>query len=664
MEAAPDRQTRNGRPGSPGVRRRLYLVAIAAVAAVPILLFAAALAFSHANSERIALEERLWRTARGAALEIDKTLSAHTSALEAISAFIAPDSSAFAELRQGAPARLRNAYGWQRIRLIDARSMKAVDEIGAPGGREVMLAPELVQQVVRSGRPWAHAIPRQPERPLPAVVLRTPVFHEGRIDMVLAAWIESKLLGDVLRRVAPSAEWTLAAIDPAFRIGGRNRAEEEYIGTTVTPSLRERIEREVESFFYSLNKEGERVYTLFVRSELTGWTVAIGAPAAVVERPLLWSNVTVLAAGGGALAIAALLAFFLVGNYDRRQRAEEELQALAAEAAAERRISEIARNLPGVIYRRVLHPDGRVSYPFTSSGIEGLLGLDADALRRPMTLLQLGDILDSDAAESWHEGIRASARNLTHYKVEGAVRTPSGIRWLRSMAIPHRQDDGSIAWDGVLLDITEERRAEEQRLLLVAELDHRVRNILAVVSAIATASLPEGDAARTFRGRLRALAHAHGLLAETRWGGADLGRLLEAELAPWRPESGEARIALDGPSVTLTPSAAQSLALVVHELATNAAKHGALSTGIGAVSLAWCVEPRSDSPVLRLLWEESGGPAVAPPQRRGFGSKLIEQSITHGLGGTSELEFLSGGLRCTIIVPAAQNLVAGEGGGT
>ncbi|MDX6749503.1 HWE histidine kinase domain-containing protein [Geminicoccaceae bacterium 1502E] len=640
------------------MRRRLYLVAIAAVAAVPILLFAAALGYNQASRERSNLEERVWRTTRDAAMEIDQTLSRHVAALEAISAFVAPDGSDLEELQRGAAARLRNQYGWKRLRLVDARTMQIVASVGEPEGGTHARAAEQIAQVVRSGRPVATVLPRELADAVPRVVIRAPVLHEGRIDMVLTAEIDSRVLGDVLRRVAPGAAWTVAAIDPAFRIGGRNRAEEEFIGTTITPSLRERVERSVESFFFSLNKEGERVYTLFIRSQGTGWTVAIGAPAAVVEQPLFWSNLTMLGAGGGTVLIAGLLAFFLVGNFERRQRAEEELHALAAEAATEWRISEIARNFPGVIYRRVLRPDGRVSYPFVSSGVESLLGLSVDELRGPLTMTELSRVLHGNHLARWRDALDRSAQELAPFKVEVAVHTQGGERWLRSMAVPHREQDGSIAWDGVVLDITEERRADEQRRLLMAELDHRVRNILAVVSAIASASLPDAGTAETFRGRLRALAHAHGLLAETGWEGASLEKLLEAELAPYRLGGDDRRITLEGEPVSLKPAAAQSLALAIHELATNAAKHGALSVARGEVRLAWGLEQGTADTELCIRWVESGGPPARAPGRRGFGHRLVEESIGHGLGGRSRLEFPEGGLRCIITIPAGHAVAA------
>ena len=229
------------------------------------------------------------------------------------------------------------------------------------------------------------------------------------------------------------------------------------------------------------------------------------------------------------------------------------------------------------------------------------------------------------------------------------------------MAVPRRRaGDGAVVWDGVILDVTDEKRADEQRDMLMAELDHRVRNVLAVVQGLASLTLPRDDeATATYRGRLRALAHAHGLLAETRWVGAGLRRLVEAELAPYRDADG--RLGLAGEEVVLEPAAAQALVLAVHELATNAAKHGALSRPGGRVDVAWTTTGAGAAEEeggrrLNLVWTETGGPAVAAPERQGFGHLLIERNVRHSLGGRVGLDFRPEGLRCEIEFPLGRGM--------
>ena len=199
-------------------------------------------------------------------------------------------------------------------------------------------------------------------------------------------------------------------------------------------------------------------------------------------------------------------------------------------------------------------------------------------------------------------------------------------------------------------------------MLLMRELDHRAKNTLAVVQA-ALRLTPKDDAesyAKAVGGRVSALARAHTLLAKGQWSGADLRDLVWGELAPFLGSAGDKvrqpRAALDGPDVTLVPGAAQAISMALHELATNATKHGALSMPEGTVSVIWEVD---GARALRLLWAEAGGPPVtAPPTRRGFGSRLLETTLKDQLGGTLSREWRSGGLVCTIELPPARALAA------
>jgi two-component sensor histidine kinase len=195
-------------------------------------------------------------------------------------------------------------------------------------------------------------------------------------------------------------------------------------------------------------------------------------------------------------------------------------------------------------------------------------------------------------------------------------------------------------------------------VLLAREVDHRAKNALAVVLA-AVRLAPKEDAkafAQAVEGRVAALSRAQVLLAEAGWQGADLRAVAEGALAAFLPmgagvdPSGGPQAVLDGPPIRLGAAAAQPISLAMHELATNAAKYGALSAPAGRVTLSW----RLDEParLLRLTWRETGGPQVqGPPGRRGFGSRVIEATIRDQLGGTVERIWEIGGLRCDMAVP-------------
>jgi PAS domain S-box-containing protein len=234
------------------------------------------------------------------------------------------------------------------------------------------------------------------------------------------------------------------------------------------------------------------------------------------------------------------------------------------------------------------------------------------------------------------------------YDVEHRVKMRDGsYRWARSRAFPRRYDKGDIClWYGSTEDIHERKVAEDHQRLLINELNHRVKNTLASVQAIAFQTLrgemPLAEARARFEARLMALSAAHNLLTEENWGGASLERVVQDATEHLAGDSG--RFDIKGEPIRLAPRAALALAMALHELGTNAAKYGALSADSGRVSIAWSVEADR----LSLQWRESGGPPVEAPRRRGFGSRLIERGLEADLGGGAALRFEPAGLRCEI----------------
>jgi PAS domain S-box-containing protein len=251
-----------------------------------------------------------------------------------------------------------------------------------------------------------------------------------------------------------------------------------------------------------------------------------------------------------------------------------------------------------------------------------------------------------------------SLRTGEPYDLEHRIRRRDGsYRWARSRAFARRGEAGEILlWYGTTEDIDERKRGEERQRLLINELNHRVKNTLATVQAIAfqtlrgDVSIAEGRA--LFEARLMALSRAHNLLTEQNWGGAPLETVVRDATEPLGGRQG--RFAVSGEPLWLTPRAALALALALHELGTNAAKYGALSADGGRVSVAW----RSEGDRLLIEWKEEGGPPVAPPGRRGFGTRLIEQGLGADLGGKARLTFEPDGLRCAIDAALAE--VRGE----
>jgi two-component sensor histidine kinase len=206
----------------------------------------------------------------------------------------------------------------------------------------------------------------------------------------------------------------------------------------------------------------------------------------------------------------------------------------------------------------------------------------------------------------------------------------------------------TIGASKIARDITERKRSDAQIVALAHEAEHRTKNILATVQAAVHLSHSDtsDDLKKVIEGRINALANVHTLFVESRWAGAQLQSLVTQELLPYR-NGREDRVRIGGPTVMLEPNAAQAIAISLHELATNAAKYGSLSVGEGDVEIAWTLTAGGR---LSLRWTESGGPKVAPPARRGFGTRVIENMIRSQTGARMRFDWCAPGLFCEIVL--------------
>jgi PAS domain S-box-containing protein len=234
------------------------------------------------------------------------------------------------------------------------------------------------------------------------------------------------------------------------------------------------------------------------------------------------------------------------------------------------------------------------------------------------------------------------------YRLAGAT---AGERWVEGKGRMVLDQQGRPSrMTGVCMDITERKQSERRLDLALQELRHRVKNMLAVVQSLASQTLRHGGSleafAKAFQGRLVGLAGAHDLLVETNWGGTGLRALILAQLAPFLER--QDRLKLAGEDVMLPSNAVLTLGMTLHELATNAAKYGALSTDAGTVEVSWCEESTAGGRQVVLIWQERGGPKVSPPRQRSFGTQLIEAGIVHELDGAVALAFDPKGVRCEL----------------
>jgi PAS domain S-box-containing protein len=318
----------------------------------------------------------------------------------------------------------------------------------------------------------------------------------------------------------------------------------------------------------------------------------------------------------------------------------DERRAQTELAENEARLRALADNLPfGMVYQIVASPDGSRRFSFVSSRCKALNGIEAEAARHDAAVLY--NLIEPEFREAFASAEQKASANLESFDFEAKMRRADGeVRWFRYSSAPRVQPNGDIIWDGVQVDIHDVKMAEERRRLLMTEMSHRIKNNLSTVLSIA-AQTGRGASSyaafsESFQARLQALSKSHDLLMKDAKDAADLRAILEAELGPYSDDSAAGgTLLLEGDEVVLSGRAAVGMALVVHELATNAAKYGAYSCG-GSVEVRW---RRADDSVVSLSWRERGGPTVAAPSKTGFGSRLIEGVVRGELGGNVESRF-------------------------
>jgi PAS domain S-box-containing protein len=265
-----------------------------------------------------------------------------------------------------------------------------------------------------------------------------------------------------------------------------------------------------------------------------------------------------------------------------------------------------------------------------------------------VTSANIQALLHPDDVGQFSQAIAAFNTGAHAYEGEFRVCRPNGeVRWCVGTAAATVDPGGRVVQvSGVTVDITERKRAEERQNLLAREVDHRAKNALALAQSIVR--LTRADEVKAYvnavEGRINALARVHTILSLSSWQGAELSKLIEEELAPY---SLGGQIKLAGPEVQLLPATAQTLALALHELFTNSAKYGALSTRSGRLAIGW----QAENDLLILTWEETGGPLVRTPKSRGFGTRSLLASVESQLGGRAQFDWRSEGLLCRLDVP-------------
>jgi PAS domain S-box-containing protein len=351
----------------------------------------------------------------------------------------------------------------------------------------------------------------------------------------------------------------------------------------------------------------------------------------------------VLAARAGILAVA-LCAYVLAALFAERRQHEVAL------AESEARLQEALT--AGAVTTFVWDVDTGSSQ--RSADAAQILGFDPRQTFTPNDFLSR---VHPDDRERFKALVRGVIPERPAYTIAFRFKRPDGREvWLEETARAEFDAMGRLVrLKGLTLDVTARKRFEDQQSLFIAELDHHVKNLLTRVAAVAKDTREDGGSLDAYiqalDRRIRSMADAHALLSQSRWDGVDLAELVRCQLAP---NGTDANTTIAGPHVTLPVAATQVLAMVLHELATNAAKYGALSTPHGRVEVNWNHGPGEDAANLSIAWREIGGPAVAASPDCRYGIRIIRDLIPQELGGSVDLAFASGGICCKIEIPMIQ----------
>lgn len=669
------------------IQTQLLLYSLALM--VPALVFGGLMIVRSAALERQGLDREIEERVHSLAASIDRELASTTTTLKALSS-----SPSLAD------GDLKAFYG----------QAMAAQEVGgdhffltAPSGRQVLNTRvawgEPLPEV--SGNDWRDVIevrrPRvsdlyfgQVAKAL-AFSVSVPVKKGSKVAYVLSASISPERIHEILQRANFDKGWIVVVADRKGTIVARSQ---DFAGFVGRPQEQWDASKEHTGIWHTTDTESVPILRASAFSQQSGWLISTIVPEAIANRSLSRSLAFVVAVAVSFMLLSVLLAY-LFGR-----RIADPIKQLVSGAEALGRGDPVRHISPSTLEVRSVG-DALVEAAKTRQSMEQSLRESEDRLRLALASTDTGTwdwdlnagvfTWDERMRELWGVGpdepvtietylgaLHPQDREPTLQAIQKAQRAEASPaeydvehrvigkrdrieRWVGSQGRAHFSDGVPVRMTGTARDITERKRAVEHVHLLMREITHRSKNLLAVIQAMARQSKQGSrtvdDFEVRFSGRLQALAAAHDLLVQRDWHGVGVAELVRSQLGHYLDRQAS-QIVIRGDNLVVTPEAAQNIGLAVHELSTNAAKYGALSVAEGQVTVAWgWVADGSAGPLFRMHWIEAGGPGVVPPAQKGFGQIVLEQLAARALRGEAELRFEPGGVRWVIDVPG-RNIVS------
>jgi PAS domain S-box-containing protein len=652
---------------------------------VPALVFSGLMIIRSAALERVGLDREIKERLHSLAAGIDRELANTTTTLKALSS---SPSLADGDLKAFyGQAMAAQEVGGDHFFLTSPSGKQLVNTRVAWGDPLPEISGNDWREVVAGRRPRVSDLYLGQIAKAQMFSVSVPVKKGNKVSYVLSASISPERILEVLKRVNLDKGWIATVADRNSIIVARSSDFPNYVGRPLAKELWEGS-KEHAGLWHALDSENVPVLRANAYSQQAGWLISTSVPEAIANRAIMrsWTFVATLAAS--FMLLSALLAYLFggriadpvrqlvdgagaLGRGDLVRPVDSSIQEVRSvgdalvEASKKRQFMEHSlRESEDRLRLALASADtGTWDWDLTTGSftwdkrMRELWGLGADD---PVTLETYLAGLDSRDREPTLAAINKAQEagdSPVEYDVEHRVigRRDGAERWVGSQGRAHFADGVPVRMTGTARDITERKRGEEHIHLLMREITHRSKNLLAVIQAMArqsrVGSKTVADFETRFSGRLQALASAHDLVVQRDWHGVSIADLVKSQLAHYLDQHAS-QIAIAGDNMIVTPEAAQNIGLAVHELSTNAAKYGALSVAEGRVKVAWsCVNGNGGDELFRMHWIEAGGPQVVPPEHKGFGQVVLEQLAARALRGQAELRFEAAGVRWNLDIP-------------
>lgn len=655
---------------------RVYLAMFAASVAVPLLALTAYFLEQVANSEQARVEQQVLQSSLTLASAVDREIDRAVVILETLATSASLAGGDYAAFH--AQARRATRGTTAAILVVDKSHQQLANtlvEFGTP--LPVTSDSETAARVFSTGQPHTSDLFYGVVSRRPAVNVHVPVMLEGVVRYALIMTFDAAHFAGILQSHVQGPPWITGITDKKGIVLARSDRHQEFVGKPLPAELFKRSLSE-RSAFRGVSIAGVPIVRATSVSGRTGWLISATVPASVVDasrdqaRLVYQLLVACALVTGGALAI--LFARFIARPLQRAAHGASllgngalveatpsplteanEILAAVSKASHERQKADSVNALLAAVVAStgdaVLSMDLSGKIRTWNAAAQRIFGFSADeAIGQPASIV----VPEDKALE--REGIYAEIKAGRTVSMETVRRTKTGQLLDVSINVaPLRAADGKvIGICSVVHDISNIRQREEHAQLLLRELAHRTKNQLGIINGMARETARHSpnleDFAARFGSRIQGLAKSQDLLLQKDWNGAFLADLVDAQLQPF-VGSRSGRIKSDGPNVFLMPEAVHNVGMVLHELATNASKYGALSVPAGRVHIEWAIEAAHNG-CLRLSWRERNGPIISRPRTKGFGQVVIETMISRSLDANVTIEYPPDGFVWSAVLPS------------